>query len=117
MAKCKKGFTMETKTCGISCLECEHYDTRTRAERLKAEAATEYSEYQKQFAIDCKTYATPDKGCYDCKYCKDEGFGYMAYCEATHLDIRNIQNKLSKVCPFWENRKKKENSNAESNNS
>lgn len=107
MAICNKGFIMETKTCGVSCLQCEHYDTRTRVQRLKDEAIKCEGEFRKQLEIDLKTYATPKKGCYDCKYCLDEGYGCSAYCRATKLHLSEMEGHISKVCPFWKNRKNK----------
>lgn len=38
MAICKKGYTLETKTCGMVCEACEFYDERTKKERQQAKA-------------------------------------------------------------------------------
>lgn len=106
MALCKKGYTLETKVCGINCAECEHYDTRNKKQRLKDEAIENGIKFREQMEKDLKEFVPP-KHCSDgCKYCADEGFGFLNTCEAQGKPIYRY-TKMSEFCPFWKNRKNK----------
>lgn len=107
MALCKKGYTLETKVCGINCAECEHYDTRNKKERLKDEAKEKAIKLQEQVKRDLIEFVPPDD-CLYCKYFIDEGSGFIPSCQArqvlgkrkTHLDYMTSPN----YCPFWKNK-------------
>lgn len=111
MALCKKGYTLETKVCGINCAECEHYDTRNKKERLKDEAKEKAIKLQEQVKRDLTEFVPPED-CYRCKYLLDEGGGFACHCQArqvlgkskseinctTNIDI------MPTYCPFWKNK-------------
>lgn len=100
MAICKKGYSMETKTCGIVCAECEFYDRRTKMERLKAKAG----EWSAQLKTDMAEYAPED--CDHCKYCDGGTGGFMSYCEAAGRSFKPFEKRKT-ICPLEKYKKGK----------
>lgn len=98
MALCKKGYTLETKVCGKTCKDCEHYDTKNRKERLK----DLQEKAKRQIEYDIINYAPKD--CGECKYLDSGTSGFNDFCLAMNISFPKPNwtscNNIEKICPL-----------------
>lgn len=93
MPLCKNNLTMETKTCGVPCITCPHYDARNQKQRI----ADERERAAKILAFDIQAYAP--SSCDECKYFDAGTGGWCSSCKASNKSFTNGITR-AEICPL-----------------